>query len=520
MRNRVIELIRVSTEGQAANDRGGIPAQRAANRATAERHGLEIIRTFQIEDVSGSRVLASPEMQELLRVIEAPQIVGVVAKEFSRLMRPEDLGDFAILQRFIETRTVLYLPDGPVDLGNKSGRLFGVLRAAMAGYERQEILERMTDAKEAIRRAGRHPGGWNSLPFGVAWDPAQGWSYTPEAEKVKVAFRQVLTTTRPYAAIAADLGIGRTSLRVILQNPIWTGWRVYDKRRDQSAAGYVAAKDGRQGYRRKVARPASDIIRLKVLPGIVSETDFARVQEVLADRAARERVIRRKNAPFYTFNGFLACALCGDPLYTHRNRRAPYYVCKKNGTRARHRGEGCANPYVLAAKVEAKVEELLSRRLQHESALEAIAQELVKAQERPQIAGMDPDAAKELCASLEAKRTRVLDGFFEGVITRPERDKRLKAIDTELAACHDMLARTAPQSSPPPSAAQLADVLSVFAEFPYLNRDQKRSLLASLKARVFMERYTIQRLEISPPFDAEPTPGGSYNDSPRQAAGA
>lgn len=43
---RVIELIRVSTDGQAERDRGGIPAQREANRATAARYGLKIVRTF------------------------------------------------------------------------------------------------------------------------------------------------------------------------------------------------------------------------------------------------------------------------------------------------------------------------------------------------------------------------------------------------------------------------------------------------------------------------------------------
>src|SRR5579864_6094581 len=110
MTKKAIELIRVSTEAQAQDDRGGIPAQRAANLVTAARHGLEIVRTFQIEDVSGARVLASPEMREMLGMIESPEIAGVVAKEFSRLMRPEDLSDFEILARFNRTNTVLYLP--------------------------------------------------------------------------------------------------------------------------------------------------------------------------------------------------------------------------------------------------------------------------------------------------------------------------------------------------------------------------------------------------------------------------
>jgi DNA invertase Pin-like site-specific DNA recombinase len=514
MSKNVLELIRVSTEGQAGDDRGGIPAQRAANKRTAEAHGLEIVRTFEIADVSGAKVLACPEMQEILSLIESPEICGVVAREFSRLMRPEDLSDFAILQRFVETRTMLYLPDGPVDLGNKSGRLFGVLRAAMAGYEREEIRERMESGKEAIRRAGRHAGGDNSLPFGVAWDKVKGWSFTPEAEMVKEAFRQVLTTSRPYAQIAAELGLSRTNLRCILQNPIWTGWRVYDKRRDMTSAGYIAGENGRHGYRRKVMRDPADVVRVKVLPELISEAEFQRAQEILADRAARERLVRSQHAPRYTFNGYLACAICGNPLYTHTNRKTGYYICKLNNARARARGLSCSTPYVLAGKVDAKVEMLLCERLQDGSAIRRIAEiHFAEAQEPAGVAGMDVEAAKLLIASLEAKRTRILDAFFDGSISKLEREKRLAAVDRELAGCNGMFTRTAEQKRPRMDAGRLGAILEVFVGFRFLNRDQKRSLLAAARARVFLEGYTVDRLEITSPFDIAHPGKAIDNDS-------
>src|ERR1039457_5864851 len=112
----VIELIRVSTEQQAGENRAGIPAQREANSKTARIHGLTIVRTIEIVDVSGASVLKSPEMQELLQLIESSEIHGVVAKEFSRVIRPENFTDYGLLQTFIDTQTVLYLPDGPIDL--------------------------------------------------------------------------------------------------------------------------------------------------------------------------------------------------------------------------------------------------------------------------------------------------------------------------------------------------------------------------------------------------------------------
>lgn len=45
-------------------------------------------------------------------------------------------------------------PEGPIDFSNKSGRLMGAIRAAIAGLERTEILERVWSAKEEKRRRG------------------------------------------------------------------------------------------------------------------------------------------------------------------------------------------------------------------------------------------------------------------------------------------------------------------------------------------------------------------------------
>src|SRR4029077_19910055 len=174
MTKKVIELIRVSTEAQAAQDRAGIPAQRAGNQRTSTQYGLEIVRTIEFADVSGAAVIRSPEIEELVRLMESPEIHGVVAKEFSRLMRPENFADYALLQVFVDTASILYLPDGPIDFRSKSGRFLGTIRAAMAGLERTEILERVWSAKEVKRRAGKHAQSYITLPFAIGYDaPAQ-----------------------------------------------------------------------------------------------------------------------------------------------------------------------------------------------------------------------------------------------------------------------------------------------------------------------------------------------------------
>src|ERR1035437_1262283 len=327
----VIELIRVSTEGQASEDRAGIPAQREANRRTAQAYGLTIVKSIDVVDVSGAAVLSSPQMQELLRMIESPEIHGVVAKEFSRLMRPEKFPDCALLPQFIDTRTVIYLPDGPIDLASKSGRLLGTIRAALAGLERREIIDRMQDAKESMRRAGKHAGGDSSLPYGVAYSSKTGWSYTADAEKVRTAFRLFLSGETSYTVLSQRLHIPRTNVRFILENPIYTGWRVYREKRDPSAIGYVSRPGGRQGYRRKIQRAPDEVIRARVLDPIVSEADFNHVQHII--RLKKEKHWRSyAEAPnHYTYNGFLTCGDCSSLLYTH-TAKDEYYVCKSRNT--------------------------------------------------------------------------------------------------------------------------------------------------------------------------------------------
>src|SRR5262249_8250171 len=157
----------------------------------------------------------------------------------------------------------------------------------------------MQDAKESMRKAGKHVCGPLQLPFGVGYSKQQGWFYTPEAEKIKEAYRLVLTTNLPYAEIARMLNMPRTNLRVILQNPIYTGYRIYDSKRDSTASGYRPGKDGRQGDRRKIRRGPEEVIRVKVLEPLVSQETFDQTVQILQSRAVRELEVRNKNGPLY-----------------------------------------------------------------------------------------------------------------------------------------------------------------------------------------------------------------------------
>jgi DNA invertase Pin-like site-specific DNA recombinase len=509
MSKNVIELIRVSTEAQAAKDRAGIPAQRTANRRTAAQHGLTIVKSIEITDVSGAAVLYSPGMRNLLSLIESPEMPGVVVKEFSRLMRPENLTDYALLQAFVDTGTILYLPDGPIDFRSKSGRLLGTIRAAIAGLERTEILERSWAAKEEKRRAGKHPQGWITLPFGVGYDPQEDhWYYGPEAEKVREAFRLFLSGECSYWGVGRKLGIDPPNLRIILRNPIYTGWRVYTYRRDPSAGAIRTKPDGRQADRPKIRRAPEEEIRVKVLdPPLVSTEDFQRVQQILDLKKQNHWRVRPDYEHRFVYNGFLRCAGCKNLMYTHV--RPPksdrpgrdWYICKSRTTAERRAREAqgldrCLSPYMLRQRLERGIDDVLSVRLSDPHFLVQVANAYLRESTNP-TTHTDPQSIQLELERLEEKRHRVLDAYFDTRINRTECDRRLADLDADKERYEDLLVESTHKATVF-SPSDLAELFAPFLEWEFLQRGEKRKLLQAITPEIHVRDYRVAGISVAP----------------------
>ena len=485
MTKRSIELIRVSTASQAGDDRASIPAQRAINRKTAEAYGLTIVRSIELADVSGASVLQAPEIHEMIRLMQSPEIHGVVAREFSRLMRPENYADYALLQVFVDTSTYLYLPEGPINFASTDGRLLGTLRAAMAGVERMDMLKKSWTAKEEKRKRGELANNHNILPFGVTYP----WAYTADAERVREAFRLFFSGETSYTEVGKKVGIPMANLRIILRNPIYTGWRVIDKRCDMTLAGKYITKDGRQGGRRKIARAPEEVIRVKVLEPLVAEKEFNQVQRIMDHKHVR----RNDNADTYTYKSFLSCDLCDSPVYV-KFKRHHYYICK-----SRLHGEGCPAPYMNRDVAEPSLDQLFARRLTSRSVLNR----LVKAMHR-QRPTSDADRLTEQLNSLKQKRQRVLDYYFEGGIDQAERDARLAQIQKDEGVISNLLAQRKP--NPNVDTDRLVDLFSIFNEFDLLSRQDKRALLGAISPNVLISNYEVKGISFS--LDVNPTVAG------------
>lgn len=483
MTKRCLELLRVSTAEQATESHASLPAQRAVNRRTAAAYGLTIVRSIEMSDVSGAAVLLAPEIKELVTLMNDPEIHGVIAREFSRLMRPENFSDYALLQAFADSNTILYLPEGPIDFASKTGRLMGTIRAAIAGMERTEILERIWSAKEEKRKAGGFAQSKVCLPYGV--DFHNRWAYTGDAERVREAFRLILSGNASYSSVGRQVGIDVYSLRVILRNPIYTGWRIIDKKRDLSPTGKYKTKDGRQGDRRKIARAPEDVIRVKVLEPLISESEFNQVQRILDLKKSHHWRTREGYESRFTYRGLLLCSICEGLIYT-KYRRADYYVCK-----ARHIGHTCIAGYMRREKLEPELDSLFAEKLTSARFLKQVERDMKQA--RPQV---NTERIETQIQSLVGKRERVLESYFEGVINGTERDLKLAEIEREKKIASDLLTKQRPD--PQVDARTLAKVFGTFVRFKRLKTADKRRLLTSIAPEILVANYRIKGLFLAP----------------------
>src|SRR5450432_3980531 len=99
--------------------------------------------------------------------------------------------------------------------------------------------------------------------------------------------------------------------------------------------------------------------------------------------------------------------------------------------------------------------------------------------------------------------------------------KRLASTDVELSACNGVIERAIQKPMPAITAKQLAELLGVFAGFQFLAREQKRSIMAATRARIFTSGYLIEQVELSSLISIEKKGkktnnaiGSSYVDSP------
>jgi hypothetical protein len=100
---------------------------------------------------------------------------------------------------------------------------------------------------------------------------------------------------------------------------------------------------------------------------------------------------------------------------------------------------------------------------------------------------------KRLHKQLLEKRTRVLEAYFNNLVDRKERDKRLKKMEADIQFCERKLLQIRTDTYEI-SAELLANTLAPFQEWDFLSRKDKRGLLQTLLPEIHIQNYGVTKL--------------------------
>ena len=483
---KAIEFLRVSTQEQGTDDRAGIPRQKEANAQTIQKHDLTIIKTITIIDVSGTSVLYTPEVKEMIALMQSGQIAGVVVADWDRLIRLDNFKDFALLQHFKESNTSIFLPDQVIDLNTQGGFLIGGFQSIMAGNELTQIKKRMLVAKEIKRRNGEHPNCDITLPTGVGYDrEKKRFYYTGEIHKVKNLFRLFHEEgIRNYSELGRLTGIKHRTITNLLRNEIYIGYRTYTEKRSPEK---TIKPDGRQGDKKKIKRSPDEIIRVKVIDEpIIDEKVFLNVQGYIKEKNRRYHAKRSEKGERFLYSGFLKCGACGQNMYTTsggRNHKKDYYLCRsKNYVWIRKNGpSNCPSQYLQREIIDNTVTSFVSKALTNREYMIKLIESALSTYSFQEIQ-IEAKKIKTTLKKIKKKRGKFLELYGEGLFTREELNEKVDKLNSESTTLKMRLAKIEESSALKNKVQVYKDIEPIvvtLTEYPYWTPTQKRSFLKS-----------------------------------------
>ena len=181
-----IGYVRVSTEGQAEDDRYGVDAQQTKIREYAEKHGYIIVAWFQ-DEMSGASD-ERPEWNKILygEGITNPPFEAVIAYKSDRIARDTKLYFYYLY--VLEKRNIKLISTQEEFPEGEFANIYRALMLFVAEQERKNIALRTGAGRKLKASAGGYSGG--RAPFGYYIKDGQMIVDAEEAEIVQLIFKK------------------------------------------------------------------------------------------------------------------------------------------------------------------------------------------------------------------------------------------------------------------------------------------------------------------------------------------
>lgn len=491
--------------------RADLELEASGGEDTLQRHRrvlLELSRHYELtvtriyeEVVSGDTIEGRPQMQQLLRDVEAGSYDAVLCHDIDRLGRGGMADQGRILDTFKWSHTAIITPDKIYNLDADVDEEAVEFKTLSARYEYRMIKKRLARGREASVREGKFIG--NKAPYGYErykLQGAKGWSLRPvepAAQVVRDIFRWYLGEDA--ARIGVSLIVRRLNergapgpsgkdwtnyaVRSILANPVYAGFI-----RSKARPSVVTMEGGRKvTHRPRSAAP-------EIYPGLheplITEAQAREAAALLANNKSRPgpKQVTMKNP----LAGLVICDQCGRAMI-----RRPYRSGTPDGLICAYTSCSCVGSTLATvedAVLDGLRQWLVSLDLSLDSAAGARQNETELQSVRASI-----DAAQAEAARLAAQKARAYDLVEQGVYTPAVFTERMAALGADQEAVAAQLSalnaeRERLESQAKAQAELVPNVRRVLDLYPRLQDPaDKNALLRSVLSRVVYHKTRRER---------------------------
>ncbi len=309
--------IRVSTEDQAKGESPEHHERRA--RMYAESKGWSVQEVYHLEAVSGKTVMEHTEAKRMLKDIRDGHVTGLIFSKLARLARnTKELLEFAEI--FSRNEADLISLHESIDTSTPAGRLFYTIIAAMAQWEREEIVSRITASIPIRAKMGKSLGG--VAPYGYRYENRALVVDENEAPVRKLVYTLFLKYKRK-KTVANELNkmgyrsrngtlFSDATVRVLLTDSTAKGIRRVNYNNHTS--------DGKRTF-----KPESEWMYVQSLV-IVEEELWNECNRIIDEQ--KEKYHKPGPRSVHLLSGFVHCT-CGKKMYVyHSNLKFSCKQCK------------------------------------------------------------------------------------------------------------------------------------------------------------------------------------------------
>ena len=253
-------------------------------------------------------------------------------------------------------------------------------------------------------------------------------------------------------------------------------------------------------------------MRVKIdIPPLVSEEEFDRVQEILNDQARAWKNSRSDTSRFEN-SGLLFCG-CDHRMYAKsggsRTGRRDFYWCSS----AHRGGPGCGSPKPERVAMDFTVTSFVSEYFTEPKVLQSILDSVNLQSNRVPLLTKIEESQREI-AKLKSEKKRLLHLAVRGLFSDDELEGEAQRIQSEVRTW-ESIAKNAEKELEARcirDTKQLAhSICSVFSEFEFLQRSDRRKLLRTFISRIEVSDRSITKVRLRLPdsrakFGSHPAP--------------